>query len=223
MEKDYNFVLSKPTLYLVFFIIALFFSLPPFFGFLQTPFEHTFTGVRALVPGDTFVYYQYLYQVADGELLFSNLYSVEPSLKFLNVFWLFSGLIRALFQFTPAFTFALLRFIFGFGLIAFVYYLLERLLLKKNVFLTFLFITFSSGLGMYYLFYNLSFNELLTPMDLWVPDITLPLTLAHSPHTILSTILLFVELYFGYRAITERSYRTALFVGISTLFHIQFH
>src|SRR3989338_1400410 len=94
----------------VFLILAVLSSLPYLYGWLQQTTDLAYLGLHGFAPGDTFVYFSYLWQVRDGHFLFTDLYTTEASVApILNTFWAVTGWLGNLLRISIPLTFHLAR------------------------------------------------------------------------------------------------------------------
>lgn len=217
MNRRYRAV----TFFIAAIVIIAF--LPLLYGWILQPEGAEFTGLRYAVPEDTLLYYSYLEQVKQGSWLFNNLYVIEGSARWLNIFWLFAGLVGSLFSLPHWVTFSILRTLLTIILLLVVYRLVYSFASKKYSLFAFIFVTLASGWGIYCLFLFPKQTILYTPMDAWLPEHMISSVILHSPHLIASVLLLIFSLYFGYKAYIKNSYRYAVISGLAALSLFQFH
>ena len=68
-------------------------GLPYLVGYLAAPAGLVYNGLHALSPGDVPIYYSYINQVKNGELLVKDLFTSEPqTVGTFNIWWLMVGL-----------------------------------------------------------------------------------------------------------------------------------
>ena len=152
--------LKNEKILLTISIIAILFviTLPSIFGYAITPENQSYTGLRSFVPGDIFVYYSYIEQIKQGNVLLEDLYTTEEGTSFINVFWQSVGFIGRLTNADPGVLFLGLRIIFG-AIFLFVLYKLIRFFRTdkdKSAIPQFLFTVVMGGVGLYYLLFHFS-------------------------------------------------------------------
>lgn len=213
-------------------VVIILTGLPYLYGFLMAPSGSTYTGIHSLAPGDINVYYSYLEQVKQGNILFQDLFTAEPQAKTLfNPFWLIAGLFASLFHLSGALALQLIRLllvpIFILALYKFLKYIIADIKIRK---LALIFLLFSSGLGgvlvpaltpYKYIADNGAYYN--WPMDLWVPESNTFLTLYHLPHILFSSILIVVIFLLFMRAVLENKKFFAFLAGGCSLILMLFH
>lgn len=217
------------TVGLVAFFLIVLFCLPIFFLNYFPPEEgYVWSGTHILTQGDYNHYFSYIEQVKDGKYLFSNHYSLDDNLnKTLRPEWLSVGLFARLFDLEAKTALQIFRslaiFIFLFILYVFISFFFKKVKHRWGVF----FLTiFSSGLGFY--FHLFSGNQscyagsfFSCPMDLWVSEMTIFLTLFNSYHIIysLGLVLIIILLFL----LSVKKYNLWYFIiagGLSNLLFI---
>jgi len=204
---------------------------PLLYGYLITPAGQVFTGIHFSAPSDWFVYYSYLEQARQGQILFYDLFTGEPHLSFLNIFWLGAGLAGKIFHIqNNIFAFNWLKIFFTplFFLTAYllIAYLLPEIRQRK---IAICLLTFGSGLGVFLLDrvvrfpYNFAAGRLNWPMDLWVPEGNTFLTLYYSPHFIFSVTLILAVFLFTLLFVENQKSVYSLAAGLSGGLLIAFH
>ena len=169
---------------------------PYLFGYLRTPSGTTYTGIHALTPGDSNVYYSYLEQVKQGHYLFQDLYTSETqAYPYFQPFWFLVGTFAKIFSLPNWLAVQLSRLLliplFIFTAYLFIAYLFSDKIKRK---LTIFLLLFSSGLGGL-LAPILESGKYIAggyyhwPMDLWVPESISFLSLYHLPHILASSTL----------------------------------
>ncbi len=212
------------------FIVTIIVFIPYFYGYFKTPSNYIFLGLH-LTPGDIAVYRSYIEQVKNGNWIFENLFHNEfPPEKNFNLFWLAIGILAKYFHFSSFWIFHIIKIILIpicllslYGLISFFF---QNKTKRK---LTFILTVFTSGLSGIFLpiFQNIYYSDesrgyYHLPMDLWVPESNVFLTLYHSPHFIASlTCLLLIFLFFLLSL--KKNAKYSLIGGMIALFFFNFH
>lgn len=209
--------------------IILITTLPYIYGWLQTPPNHTYTGLHSLTPGDVHVYFSWMEQVKQGHFISKDLYTSEPQARvLLNSFWSIEGLIAKYTGLSNNLVFQLSRII----LIPFflsLLYLLSAFVFKEKMWrkISFVFLSLASGWG--FLISLFLPNSVYAkgwynwPLDLWAPESNNLLTMFQSPHLILSTAFILLILGLSWWAIETDRYQYSLLAGLIALAELQFH
>ena len=179
-------------------IIIVCTSIPFVFGYMYAPKDAYFTGIHSLAPGDYHVYFSNILETYKGHFLYRDLYTTESTrYNIINTFWNFAGMIGKVFSFSPILAFHAARIaaipILLFTLYVFASYLYRELNKRKFFFL---FLCFASGVGAYLepLFANVDMDGGYygKPMDVWVAESNIFLSMLHSGHMVLSLALLVI-------------------------------
>ncbi|MFA6525156.1 MAG: hypothetical protein WCT33_02675 [Patescibacteria group bacterium] len=227
--KTINREEKKLILFLSILVIVIT-LLPYIFGYLRTSDNSFYTGIHALTPGDTNVYYSYLEQVKQGSLVFKDLYTSEPqSTPLINPFWAAVGVVGELLH-TPHWvtiqvTRSILVFIFVTVAYIFISYLFSK---KQHRKIAIILLLFSSGLGGLFspfleFFKYISEGYYHWPMDLWVPESVTFLSMLHVPHILFSSILSLIVFLFILLAFEKNKYIYSIISGITALVWFSFH
>ena len=91
---------GEKKLLIVLAVFLIFITTTPYiFGYFNAPENSFYTGVHALTPGDTSVYYSYIEQAKQGDFLFKDLYTSEDQeTKLIKPFWYGVGIFAKAFQ-----------------------------------------------------------------------------------------------------------------------------
>lgn len=203
--------------------------LPTLYGFLTTPEGYYYNGIHNLTPSDFHLYLSYFEQARQGSLFFKDLYTGEEQVPSLfNPFFLLFGLIGGLFNLSNIGVFLVAKIIVApiliVALIIFLSYFFEN---KSSLRIAMIFAAFSSGLG-FVLIPFVSFHEMPGgyihwPMDLWVPEFNIFLTLYHNPlYGIAFTLILFIFIFF-IKAINENRIKWSFLSGFCALLLFSIH
>ncbi len=233
--KDILKTITKKELRFVFLVtlgLLILTVIPFIYGYLHTPEEKVFTGLRASGMGDYYVYRSYIEQARGGDLLFSDLYTSEGGgYRFLNIFWMSVGLFARIFHLPSFIAFHGARSILAF-ILSFVSYVFISLIFSEKIKrkIAFIFLTFSAGVGFWAAPFINAFSKSIVsgevynwPMDLWVPEGYQFLTIYHSPHYIFSTALIFIGFLWFFLALEKNSIKYAIYSGVAALILFQFH
>lgn len=218
-KKEWHFVV------IVVVIMLLLNFLPPLYGYLNAPDGYFYRGIHAFVPNDYSVYFSYIDQVKDGNFWLKNNFTSESQIGILNFFWLAVGLLARILNLSALAAFQLFRFLLIplFLVIAYIFisYFWQNKAKRK---IAYLFLCFSSGVGVYYVFFTFwSANYKLWPIDLWVTGSNVFLSLYHSPHYVMSLIMMLLFILFFLLALANLKFFYSFWAGIIGLFWFNFH
>lgn len=205
-------------------------GLPYLYGYLSAPPGFVYTGLHALSPGDIPIYYSYINQVSQGELLVKNLFTTEPqTLGTFNVWWVLVGGLAKFFNLSIILVFQLVRLItipiFIFFAYLFIAYFFSNPLQRK---VALVFLLFSSGIGVYFA----SSIDLIDlqgtlsywwPIDLWLTESNTFNALYQTSHFVASitlTLLIFLLMFLAFER-SKLSY--AVWAGVLSLAYFNFH
>lgn len=203
---------------------------PFVYGFLHTPPDKYFLGFHTLASGDYSVYLSYILQTYDGHFLFRDLFTGESSsYNMLNTFWVVVGFLGKALRVSPIVAFHVSRIISLLLLLVSIYIfvgLYEKDIAKRKI--LFLFLTFSTGISGYFLSY---FDKIYyaqdgyfhRPMDLWVPESNIFLSMLHSGHMSLALALTISIFSFTWFFIKTEQYRWSILAGIFLLSLVSFY
>lgn len=223
-KKEWALVLAM-ALVLIFLT-----SFPLVYGYLVKPADKFFPALHSIGPGDYNVYYSYLEQARAGKKLFYDLYAAENQNPFIfNPLWLVVGLFGKSLHFSNILTFQLARLLLVFPFTAILYllisYIFNSVTLRRYVFV---FSLFASGLGGYFsslikFIYGTNFKLDYYPMDLWVSESFNFLTVNHSAHFIMATLLIMLIFLFMFISLKSKKWSYTIYAGLLGLFLIFFH
>ncbi|MEA3272767.1 MAG: hypothetical protein U9P90_03815 [Patescibacteria group bacterium] len=205
-------------------IMAVITTAPYLYGYFTAPEDKVFTGVSFLSITDTPVYYSYIEQVKAGNFLFENLFTSEPTnIRNLNILWLDVGMFARIFHLPTPIAFQIYRIICIFLFLVVLYLFISRFFEKrKQRFFCFTFALFASGVGGLaapFIKPYLSAGYYHWPMDLWVTESNIFLTLYQSPHFIVSLGLMLLSIIF----VLKNNLKMSFLSGLCLLFLFQFH
>lgn len=229
LAKKLNIIKSEWLFVLVLSVVMIFISTIPYlYASYATQAGFVYNGLHAMTPGDLPVYYSYIEQVKQGNYLLENLFTSETTLPVLNIFWLGVGLFAKLFNLSAFIAFQTTKILLIPICLISLYLLISYFFSSKTYRkITFVFLLFSSGLGALasLILPNYLSNETFYfwPMDLWVPEYNVFLTLYHSPHLIASLTLIVLLFLFFLLAIDTNKIKYSFLAGLSGLLLIQFH
>ena len=210
-------------------VLALITLAPIIYGFLITPPGQIFSGMHFVSADDWFVYYSFINQAKAGKIFFNDLYASIPHLGVLRPEWLAVGFFAKIFNLSALASFQLVRIILIPALFFIIYLFLAYFFSKvsQRIFALF-FLSFVSGLGVFFIHRLLLFPQnyydfFRWPMDLWVPDVNLFYSFYTSPHFIAATIFLVIIFFLTILFSEKRRYRYSVFAGLAGLFLFSFH
>lgn len=224
-KKEWQFVI------IIGFILILVTGLPYVYAYINAQEGSFYNGLHFLTSGDIFVYYSYINQIKEGNWLLKDYFTSElQTTGLLNLFWLGVGLMARFLNLSAFFAFQISRLLliplFLAVLYVFISYFFSDRQKRK---LAFLFACFSSGVGayfngFYYLFSTAVSEQLYKwPIDLWVPESNIFLSLYHNSHFILSWSLMIFLFLFMLLAWQNNKYCYSLWAGLAGLLWFNFH
>lgn len=210
-------------------VIIIFTTIPMVVGFVATPTGAYFTGVHSLAPGDYYVYFSNILQTYDGHILFKDLYTTESGqYNIINIFWNFAGILGKIFSLSPLLAFHVVRILMIPVLLCALYCFASffyKETMKRRV--VFLFLCFSTGVGGYFewLFAKTEMVQgyYAKPMDLWVAESNIFLSMLHSGHMVLSLAILVLIFLLYLLALEKNKYLYSAISGILSLLLLSFH
>ena len=193
-------------------------------GYLSTPDGAVFLGTHSINAGDTPVYYSWIEQTREGSVLHRNLYTPDEHPPFLlNIFWLGGGLAARVFSLSAIATYHGARFLLIPALLAVLYvvaaFFFETVRERR---IALLLIVLSSGIGGLVVLL-VGEPSGLHPIDLWVPEAFVFLTLSDSPHFMMSDVLMLLTFLFFIVGQERHSFRYTIAAGATALLLFQFH
>jgi len=221
-KKEWKFIT------LIIIIISILIISPYIAGTIKKSADEYYTGLYSYRNMDRAVYYSYIEQVKQKNILFGNLYTSEnPEKGTLNIFWLGAGIFGKIFHLSNKLTFEILKILLAPFLIIIAYFL-SALVFKEKIKrkISLIFILFASGWG------GIVFNSLqkisiekwhVGMLDMALGEAFSFLALMHSPHFIASVTLLLTTLMLAFLAIENNNIKYGILSGISALLLFQFH
>jgi hypothetical protein len=199
----------------IFVLLATVTSIPYGYGFLRAPAGFRYTGLHSINQGDLYSYLALVEQAREGRVLLRNLHTPEahPAFMIRPLFTL-TGWLARLFHVSDLVAFH------GMRIASILLFLLCAGWLAREAFeqawqrITFLAMLVSaSGIGWLLLlvFHN---NR---SADLWMPEIIPFMSMAESPHFVVSTALMIVAAVAYPKLLFSGNRRWLLFTGISLL------
>ena len=220
------------------FLIALVLALeiitiiPVFYGYTIATAETYFNGVSNLAPGDFSLYLSYFEQVKQGHWFFEDLYTGEwQSANLFNPFFLLFGLVGKVFHLSNIATFHISRAIMIPIFLA-VLMIFLRLFFsdRKKLYLAAIITALGSGIGAWLapFFGSHSYINHISgyyhwPMDLWVPEFNVFLTLHRNPLYVASLTLILLIFLLFVKSIIEQKILWSVLAGVSGLFLFLIH
>lgn len=222
-DKKNIFLLAVATTMIIF--------APTLFGYLSTENGNTYTGIHILSPADYPVYYSYIEQVRQGHFIFKDLFTSEPQARvMLNPFWIPVGLLAKLFNLSAQTAFHLARLALAPALVATIYLFMAQVFrdTRNRLGATITTLT-TAGFGFFVtplltqLPKKAPLGQFSAPPDMWTGEANTFLTLLHSPHFMVSSILLLVFLILWSRALETKNMRTVTWTGVLLLLWFTMH
>lgn len=209
-------------------IVILLTSIPYLYGHLNKVEGYFYNGIHSLSHGDFSVYYSYINQIRDGQILIYNNFALEESQRgIFNIFWFISGLFARITNLSASNTLFIIKILLIPPAILLFYTFIGVFFKKINDKITALWIlSFSSGIGTFAIPFLISHIETKPfdwPIDYWVPESNTFLTLYHIPHSIASLMLMISIYFLIIKAIHTGSTKKALTAGICGLVLFNFH
>jgi len=225
-KKEWRFVI------LLCIVMILITGLPYVYAYLNAPAGYFYNGIHSLTPGDSFVYFSYINQIKAGHWQLRDYFTSEAQPHgLLNFFWLEVGLFARIFNLPADLAFQLFRLllipIFFIVIYLFISYFFSDVNKRKWALI---FICFSSGIGAYFIglldkLFPFDPEALVYkwPVDLWMPEANIFLTLYQTPHFICSLILLVSIFFLMLLALENNNYWYSFFAGLIGLYWFNFH
>lgn len=212
-------------------VLILLTGLPFVYAYFNAPQGHFYNGLNFYTTADIMVYFSYINQIKAGNWLIRDYFTSEAQPDgLLNIFWLGVGLLARLLNLSALFTFHLVRLLliplFMAVLYIFVSYFFQN---KQKRKLALLFACFSSGIGVYFINYSHHFaainNAILNagPIDLWVDESNIFLSLYYNPHFTFSWALMLLFFLFSVLAWQNNNYRYSILAGLVGFLWFNFH
>ncbi|MDO8560106.1 MAG: hypothetical protein Q7S23_03695 [bacterium] len=202
-------------------------SLPYLLGWLRATSQLQYLGLHGFAPGDTFVYYNYLWQVRDGHWLLQDQFTAEPGWPILNTYWLAAGILGNLLRLSIPLTFHLARLLtIPFALFA-LWVLGGRYFSGASRRAALVLMVFSGGISGYLLPFFRPSRELpglyQLPLDLWTAESNVFLSAMHAGHMVAAFGMIAGIFVAFERAVATRQFRYSVLGGSMTLALLSFH
>lgn len=210
-------------------LIVISLSLLPFiYGQLHAPPEKSYNGLHALTHGDFSVYYSYINQIKNGQIVLYNNFTLEPQQHgIFNIFWFIVGITARILHLSPSIALQLFKILLTPLAIIILYLFISQIFdTTKTRILTIWTLCFSSGVGTYaipFLLNNRFQNASHWPIDYWVPESNTFLTLYHLPHAILSLTLIVSIYILLLKSLQYKNLTYGLYMGIIGLVLFNYH
>lgn len=201
-------------------------TLPALYGFIATPPGFRLNGIEYLTPGDFHLYLSYFEQAKQGHILFSDLYTGEEQIAAIfNPFFLMFGWLGKALNLPNVIVHHLARIILIPSLVIALFALFSRVFQKKSSLrLAMILAMLSSGLGVFAApFFENNPDYFARPMDLWVPEFNIFLTIMRNPLYIAALTLIILTFLFFASAIEKNKIRWSILSGLSALLLFSIH
>ncbi|MFA6588430.1 MAG: hypothetical protein WCT08_05170 [Patescibacteria group bacterium] len=192
-------------------------SLPYFVNSIKTPQDRVYTGIHHLTPGDVSVYYSFIEQGRQNQLVSRNLYSSEAQTP--TVFtpqWFLLGQLANLFNFPTVLIFQLARIGFGALFIYLIYKFIAGVINSPRVRMFSVgVLMFITGFGVFIPIKNLGWaiDHIAFPVDMWVPESSPFLMLYFNPLFLMALCLLLAALLFFEKSLEKHDLNYAWLVA----------
>lgn len=208
-------------------LVSIILSTAPYLYLYFTKLDNSiYLWAHAFNTGDTMVYFSYIEQVKQGHFLFKDLFTSEPHLRFLNIFWLLTGFLAKLLNLTSAAAYHAVRIL----LIPIFIWTLKKTsdyFLPNNRHSTtiLLFLAYFTGFGIMLnpFLQNGLVAEMVAGLDLACPEATPYMSMLFSGHFIMSWICLLWSIILISKMYQFKSLKYAAGAGFLSLFFLQFH
>jgi len=225
-KKEWRFVI------LLCIVMILITGLPYVYAYLNAPQGYFYNGIHSLTSADTPVYFSYINQIKSDQLMIKdNFTSENQPIGIINLVWLIVGLLAYILNLQPFWAFFIFR-LFLIPICLIIFYIFTSYFFSDQVKrkLTLIFICFSSGIGIYFAnlfnaFYpNIEDGKIYKwPIDLWLPESNMFLSLYQSPHLILSWTLMILFFLFMLLALSNNKFFYSILAGLIGFFWFNFH
>lgn len=176
-------------------------NLSIFYGYLTPRPGLVFLARHEINSQDTYTYVSFIEQARQGRVLFENLYQSEPQhADLFRPSYLIIGRFASIFRLPSIAGYHLFRFLFSVIFLILLYNFLKLFFkTEKTHLFAFALVLLSSGVGFLVSFFTSS-------SDFWIPESNTFLSLAESPHFILSQILMLSIFWLYLRSLHKFSY-----------------
>ena len=209
---------NKKFLILMIITVEVITILPTIYGYAATPPGFRFNGMPHLTPGDFHLYLSYFEQAKQGFLVFRDLYTGEEQVPIIfNPFFLIFGLIGKIFNLSNIAIHHLARIVLIPPLTIALFVFFSRTFKEKmHIRLAMLLAAFSSGLGFYAApFFQNNPDFSAKPMDLWVPEFNIFLTVLRNPLYIAALTLIILTFLAFIKAIEKNQIKWSIAAGLA--------
>lgn len=208
-------------------VVLLYAASPQILGMIRSGSSEYYTGLHSVAATDITVYYAYMNQAAHGAFAFRDVFTTESDAPaIVNPLWLLIGRLQGLLHLPVEWAFHLARLGSGVLLVLFLWRFLGRFFSEEFERRTALFgLLFTSGLGVLTIIFAPQYTIDLydQPMDLWVSEGSVLLSILHSAHFVVGTLLLVAGFALVIRALEQNRARAALYAGLLFLVLFSFH
>ena len=225
-KKEWHYVILLSVL------VILITAAPYLYACLSAPEGYFYNGLHSLTPGDSPVYFSYINQIKAGNLVLRDYFTSELQEKgLINFFWLKVGLFARIFNLPADIAFHVFRLILIPIFLVILYIFISYFFKEKNKRkVSLFFICFASGIGAYFagvfdVLYPFDQYAFIYkwPVDLWMPEANIFLTLYQTPHFIASLTLLVCFFCFMLLALENKNYFYSFLAGLVGLIWFNFH
>jgi len=185
---------EKKFLVLLCTAVVIITSLPYFVNYLRTPKDRIYTGIQQLTKYDISTYYSFIEQGRQNKIICKNLYSPEKqSPVVFTPQWFLLGQAANLFHLSTPLIYQLARIGFGILLIYLLYKFIAGIISDSKIrMITTGILVFMTGFGIFIPIKNFlwAVEHIAIPVELWVPESSVFLTLYHNPLFLMALCLL---------------------------------
>lgn len=185
---------EKRFLILLCTAVVIITSLPYFVNYLRTPKDRIYTGIQQLTKYDISTYYSFIEQGRQNKIIGRNLYSPEKQNPVVfTPQWFLLGQAANLFHLSTPLIYQLARIGFGILLIYLLYKFIAGIISDSKIrMIATSILVFMTGFGIFIPIKNFlwSVEHIAIPVDLWVPESSIFLTLYHNPLFLMALCLL---------------------------------
>lgn len=221
MTGDTKFFLTLTLL------VLLFASIPYGAAMLSSGPDQYYTGIHSLAPGDPNVYFSFINQAQRGAFVFRDVFTTETTAPAIfSPLWLLVGLLGGLFRLSPELAFHFARLATGPLLLLLLWRFIHTFFgdsTRRRFALTAM--LFASGVGVLVVVFSPDafLDPYTRPMDLWVSEGSVLISIMQSVHYVVGTILMVGGFWLLMRALELETWTYSVFSGLLFLGLFSFH
>ena len=196
-------------------------SIPYILGIVFAPENTTYTGLHAVSPGDGYIYYSYIEQVKEGNILLQRLVTTyDTPRNIISPVWVSVGFLAKVLDLSPSVAFHVAR-VLSIPFLVLVLYLCIAFFIQKRIYrgIALLLACFAGGLGAFFITLLLPFFTTQEfyynwPIDLWVSEAHMFTSMLQSPHFIWSWTLLLSAMLCMALLYKTQKWKYSIYAGI---------